>query len=164
MTHHKTLPSDGIAMYGCLPDEQIPFTDHVYPVWNQMAEQWNQNMEELREEWIKICKAINREDLLAKPLKLVVPLSDTIRNWLDRGSQVRFIPFKQRYYVSLQRGLLISADHIMSAGNIVPRKIPPLKEYNITSHSLYEFQIKAGKKLGNLILGLQLVLVNRSSL
>lgn len=152
ITHHKTIISDGVVIYGCLPEEQIPFKNQIYPVWNQMAEQWNQNIQLLNEEWRKICTAIGRDDLLSKPLKLVTPLSDNIRNWLYRDSQPICFSFKQRYYASLLRGLIISADHIMSASNILPARIPILNKYNITSHHLYGFQKRVGKKVGNLIL------------
>lgn len=152
LTHHKTLPSDGVTIIGCLPDEQLPYRDHMYPVWEEMARQWDQNIIPLTEEWEKICKAIRREDLLTRPLNLTAPLSDNMRNWLKRDKQPEYFPFKERYYTSLLRGLMISSDHIMSAGNFMPVNIPRLNQYNITSHHLYGFQTRASKKKGNLIL------------
>ena len=152
ITHHKTLLSDAVTLYGCLPDKQLPYRDHIFPVWEDMSRQWYENIEPLNEEWYKICTAIGREDLLTKKLSLDTPLSDNIVRWLKRDNQAKCFSFKQREYASLLRGLTMSSDHIMSAGNYIPVNIPRLDEYDITSHNLYGFQIRASKKLGNLIL------------
>jgi hypothetical protein len=103
LTHHNTLPSDGVTVIGCLPDEELPYRGHIYPVWEEMARQWNENTIALTEEWEKICKTIGIEDLLTRPLGLTVSLSDNIRNWLKREGQSESFPFKERYYASLLR-------------------------------------------------------------
>ena len=152
LTHHKTLPSNIVTDKRCLPREQLPYRNHIYPVWEEMARQWDQNLIPLSEEWEKICKAIGRKDLSTRTLNLTAPLSDNMRRWLSRDNQSDSFPFKERYSTSLLRGLLISSDHIMSAGNFMPASIPRLNQYNITSHQLYGFQKRASKKLGNLVL------------
>jgi CRISPR-associated endonuclease/helicase Cas3 len=163
LTHHKSLPSDGIdAVYGCLPDEQIPYTpNHIAPVWNQMAEEWQKNIVEFSEEWRKICLAIGRKDLVlsrSSPVDLT-SLSDNMgNNWIQRYNQVESIPFKQRYYASLLRGLLISADHIASSHSSMPVRIPDLNDSHMTTNNiptpqnLRGFQKRAYKNIGNLIL------------
>jgi CRISPR-associated endonuclease/helicase Cas3 len=153
ITHHKMLPSS--SDHGCLTDEQIPYSpDHIYTVWLEMSEEWNKNIEPLNEEWSKIANFIGREDLSfsLKPLGSPTYLSDQMRTWLTREDQPKFISFKQRYYASLLRGLMISADHMMSAGATLPPKIPRLSDYDITSYNWRGFQIDASKKKGNLIL------------
>jgi CRISPR-associated endonuclease/helicase Cas3 len=153
ITHHKTLPADVVNIYGCLPDVQLPYRDHIFPIWQKMAEEWNENIIPLTEEWIKICKAVGREDLLSKRLNLDTILSDNLMNWLSRDNQTECFSFKEREYASLLRGLTMKADHIMSAGDYIPMDIPRFNTYNnITPKSAYGFQIRAGKKLGNLIL------------
>ncbi len=156
LTHHKTIPSDFTTAHGCLKEEEIPYrpAGHIYEVWNQMAAEWNENIPQFLEEWCKICRYIKREDLLSQQLGALPPLQDNMGvNWLNRLNQPDTISFKQRHYASLLRGLLISADHITSAdSNNMPMKIPVLNSYDVTSHNLYGYQIRAGKKVGNLIL------------
>jgi CRISPR-associated endonuclease/helicase Cas3 len=152
ITHHKTILSDGLIMYGCLEDKQLPYRNHIYPVWNKMAEEWNSNIDELEEEWRKICIFLNKKDLLSKRLNLNTPLSDSMMQWLDRGIQPKCLSFKQREYASLLRGLTMSADHIMSAGSNMPVKIPILNEYNVTPHTLYSYQTRVGKRKGSVLL------------
>jgi CRISPR-associated endonuclease/helicase Cas3 len=155
LTHHKSLPSNGItSITGCLPDEQIPFAvDHLYPVWVEMAEEWNQNLPLFVNEWAKICKAIHRQDLV-NSISLIPLCID--RSWLDRDTQSKDIRFQNRYYASVLRGLLISCDHIASNNSVnkafIPANIPVLKKYSLVSQDLRGFQKSAGEKKGNLVL------------
>ncbi|SRR5579884_887660 len=153
ITHHKTIPSDGITnTRGSLPYQEIPWPDDLTPVWEKMAEEWNSNMPAFRGEWNKICSAIGREDL--KDFARLAPLS-VDKKWFKRHKQADNIEFAKRYYASLLRGLLISSDHIASNNRVNPSllpKIPVLRNYQIVSFDLMGFQKQAGKKLGNLIL------------
>jgi CRISPR-associated endonuclease/helicase Cas3 len=173
LTHHKTLPYNAAVIgVGCLPDEDIPYLDHIsYRGWKEMAKQWYDNLEGLTTEWHMICEHIDREDLLAKKLGLA-PLSDKMTCWLRRDSQAKF-PYKQREYASLLRGLLMSADHIASAmsgtesksvsgdhikigtnsaDDYMPVRIPRLSSYNVGPAKPHGFQIEASRYIGNLIL------------
>src|SRR5690242_17511521 len=40
ITHHKSLPSDGITtqIYGCLHSEDIPWTTDITPKWSELVE------------------------------------------------------------------------------------------------------------------------------
>src|SRR5207249_2349064 len=82
----------------------------------------------------------------------LAPLSDTMENWLDRSNQVKNFSYKEREYASLLRGLTMSADHIMSAGDFIPVNIPNFSDYNLAPAKPYGFQTKAAKQTGNLIL------------
>lgn len=153
ITHHKSLPADGVSSdRGCLPYEEIPWSTDLTPIWNEMAQEWNQNMSTFKREWEKISAAIGRkgdtDNIGLSPLVID-------KNWLRRNRQSQRIQFEKRYYASILRGLLISSDHIASNTTInlesVPRTIPLLKEYAITSN-LRPFQRKAGEVNGHLIL------------
>lgn len=73
-------------------------------------------------------------------------------NWLDRDNQTKHFSFKQIEYVSLLRGLTITADHIASSGSNALIKVPSLYDYSLAPSKPYQYQIKAGKKVGNLLL------------
>ncbi len=153
LLHHKTLPSNGVVVgKSCLPDEELPYKDHVYQVWQNMAEEWNQNRDLLMQEWVKICKSINREDLLQNPLNLDSLLSENMMYLLDRDNQTKHFSYKERQYISLLRGLTITADHIASASNSLPIRIPRLSSFNLIPATPYNYQIKVGKKVGNVVL------------
>jgi CRISPR-associated endonuclease/helicase Cas3 len=152
LTHHKTLPSDGITIHGCLPFAELPYKDHIaYQGWQDMSMQWYDNIDVLIGEWRQICEYVGRLDLLAKGLGLT-PLSENMNRWLERDSQTEDFPFKQREYISLLRGLTISADHIASAGSYMPVNIPQLGAFNVSPTKPYGFQIRAARTKGNLIL------------
>ena len=152
LTHHRTLPSNGRTIHGCLPYTELPIEDHIsYQGWQDMSKQWYDNIEPLNEEWRSICKYIGRQEVLASRLGLA-QLSDNMTRWLESDSQTKDFSFKQREYASLLRGLTMSADHIASAGNYMPINIPRLSDYNVGPAKPHEFQIRAAKKIGNLIL------------
>ena len=176
LTHHKTLPHNAAVINsGCLPDEDIPYLDHMsYQGWREMAKQWHTNLEPLTLEWHMICKYIDREDLLAKKLGLA-RLSENMVRWLRRDSQAKQFRYKQREYASLLRGLMMSADHIASAtsgsglkvgwghrttsgtngkcvDNYIPVRIPRLSDHFVGPSKPHGFQMEASKYRGNLIL------------
>lgn len=151
LTHHKTLPGNGVVSgSSCLDDYQLPYENHIYEVWNKMSSQWYENLDELNEEWRQICEFIHRDS--TPNLNLNTPLSNNMVNWLDRDNQTKHFSFKQIEYVSLLRGLTITADHIASSGSNALIKVPSLYDYNLTPSKPYQYQIKAGKKVGNLLL------------
>ena len=81
-------------------------------------------------------------------------------SWLGRDAQAKQFAYKQREYVSLLRGLVMSADHIASTINLKKNpmyKIPSVPklsnpEYLIMRQEPYGFQAEASKHRGNLIL------------
>ena len=156
ITHHKSLPSDGISSEkGCLPREEIPFAGDLTSLWNEMSEEWKQNIPAFTKEWNTICNAIDRTDL-ANSMKLTPLLID--KKWLKRNKQCKRIPFEKRYYASLLRGLLISSDHIASNNsvnpNFMPAKIPILTHFDLITpqNTLRGFQRRSSEHLGHLIL------------
>jgi CRISPR/Cas system-associated endonuclease/helicase Cas3 len=122
--------------------------DHIFGAWDKMSSQWYENLDELNEEWRKICEFIHRNNSV---LSLGI-LSDNIEKWLDRDDQTKYFSLEQREHFSLLRGLTITADHIASSGSNTPAKIPNLYDYNFAPSNAYSYQIQAGKKVGNLIL------------
>jgi len=159
LTHHKTIPSDGQVIYGCLERKEIPYHDKdLTKTYKEMAKQWNDNLPLLMEEWREICDYIGRPDL-AKTLGLA-QLSESITKWLQRWTQTKDFSYKEREYFSLLRGIMMSSDHIASAflsqngttKNYLPRHIPRFSNYNVISYNPYGFQLGAAKARGNLIL------------
>jgi CRISPR-associated endonuclease/helicase Cas3 len=154
LTHHKQIPTDGTELHGCLPYEQLPFSNHITPLWLDMAEEFNDNIPLLRVELERICNSVGRDELPINQLQLV-SFSHNLKNWLNRNTQAKDkdkgFPYKQREYFSLIRGLVMAADHIASGGYMPPR-IPALKDYAVTTYQLYGFQAAASKAIGNLIL------------
>jgi CRISPR-associated endonuclease/helicase Cas3 len=154
LTHHKTLPPGLIAITGCLPNGELPYLDHVSNwLWQDIAKEWYANLEPLSEEFRMICEYLGTDDMLDKKLSLS-PLSDNIFHWLQRDEQTKYFDYKQREYVSLLRGLMMSADHIASASNYMPMPILSLRKTfpNLAPPQPYGFQVAASKHNGNLIL------------
>lgn len=155
LTHHKSLPGDGVTASGagCLPFEQLPMEGHMYPVWSEMAGEWRENVDSLAEEWIQICKAWGKSELLGAPFELGrLPLEPA---WLNRTSgkngQLRTIDFSERFHASLVRGLTIASDHLGSA-HLVPKAIPDLKTFPVLEHKIRPFQEIASQTDGSAIL------------
>jgi CRISPR-associated endonuclease/helicase Cas3 len=151
LTHHKDLHGEP---FGCLKYEDLPlFPDEIPYSWEVIVKEFNDNIEALRNDWIGICEFVNRKDLIPfEPLTPLSILGDT--NWLIRNKQREKIPFADRYFASLLRGLLISSDHIASSGIGFPAKIPILKRYDIGNkkHVKHNFQKKSSAHKGNLML------------
>jgi CRISPR-associated endonuclease/helicase Cas3 len=155
LTHHKTLPADGITTsgYGCLPNEQIPWGDGFTPIWSEMAQEWLENRDVLKRQWLKICTVLGRDDLSKLSLDLAALALE--RGWTNRttgkNGQRRVISFAQRYQASLVRGLTVAADHLGSA-HYVPSPIPDLGSFPVLKHNPRPFQSRAGNTEGSAIL------------
>jgi CRISPR-associated endonuclease/helicase Cas3 len=151
LTHHKTIPSDGIlACKGCLNFEEIPLPLESYAAWLKMAKEWEENKSLFAVEWAEILSKVKsnnlKTDLELSPLTLS-------KAWLDSWQQTKKISFDKRVYASLLRGLLMSCDHVASSGiDINIPKIPLLANINHGIQSLYGFQKRASLTFGNLIL------------
>lgn len=157
LTHHKDIPTEGITGEyrgnRSLPWEQLPWEDDLTPVWQEMIQEWKQNRELFRREWIKICKALGRSDLVSASQDLTaLALS---RAWMNRSTgkkgQRKSISFSQRYYTSLVRGLTVAADHLGSAHH-VPPPIPDLKLFSALRQDPRPFQKRSGNTEGSAIL------------
>jgi CRISPR-associated endonuclease/helicase Cas3 len=149
LTHHRCIPSDGISQTdGCLREEQIP-SWQVTDVWKEMAGEWEQNYYSFLEEWTTISKYAginyNTNTLKLIPSQLFV--------WLERGrkGQRKSIPFYDRNYASLVRGLTIASDHLGSA-HIIPSSIPRFNDFSVIRYARRPFQEKAGNINGSAIL------------
>lgn len=160
LTHHRALPGDGITAmgFGCLPVEQIPWEGDLTAVWEEMAWEWNENREVLKEEWLRICDALTMIGGGDKGLgSLGLELSPLAlgRAWLDRTAgkrgQRKVVSFRDRYQASLVRGLTVSADHLGSAHRM-PSPIPDLKGFRVLKQRPRPFQEATGKIEGSAIL------------
>lgn len=152
LTHHKDIPADGIsAVFGCLPFEQIPWSDDETPIWREMAEEWRENYGLFQDVWGEICEYIGRDDLVKQ--QELKPLSPFFYSWLNKGKQSSSISYKERYHASLLRGLVIASDHLGSAKR-KPPSIPVLRVYRIFEENKVSrpFQEKIGKIEGSAIL------------
>ena len=157
ITHHKILPTMGLEfdVKSTLPKLEIPWKDDEPPIWKNLKEEWDQNLNAFSDEWYKIVKFLNRSELLTDELSLEALSMD--KAWLRRNKQAKRIPFEKRYYTSILRGLLITSDHIASNPKIniqeIPLNIPILKDYDVLSNRIpYDFQRNCADHIGNLIL------------
>lgn len=157
LTHHKSIPTDGITeIYGCLPSEQIPIGRET-PVWKEMANEWKENYKLFLEGWKEISRYLN--NVLPKVISDKCELTPLALppSWLERGSgrrgQKRSIPFNERFYASLVRGLTITSDHLGSVKK-KPPKIPNFGTYQIFNSGQFPrpFQKCAGDIEGSAIL------------
>ncbi len=155
LTHHKSLPGDGITVsgFGCLPSEQIPWSDYSTPIWEEMVQEWQENQEFFRDVWLQICTALDREDLANYRPDITALALD--RSWLSRrsgkGGQRREIPFIERYEACLVRGLTVAADHLGSAHHL-PQQIPDIKSFSVLRMEPRPFQLGIGGTEGSAIL------------
>ena len=134
LTHHKTIPPDGItAMSGGLPYEQIPFNQET-PVWKEMVSEWKENYSLFFEDWKRICDYAN--NITGVALRDNCDLSPLLLHpsWLERGwgrkGQRKFFSFEIRFHVSLIRGFVIASDHLGSVQE-TPLKIPCFQDFRI---------------------------------
>ena len=121
--------------------------------WSRLQADWNANHQEARALWRALCEALNRRDL-DLPAEAGIPVINLDPSWLDRKllrrQNFQFITLERRRKASLLRGLLITADHLASAGH---SSVPPavdLKRFR-APFALRDFQKKCAVK-GNLIL------------
>jgi CRISPR-associated endonuclease/helicase Cas3 len=152
LTHHKTIPSDGIlSCKSCLHFEEIPFASDVCPVWFKMAKEWEENRQLFAIEWTKILNRVKSKNLNARIGKL--PYLTLPEEWLDSWQQAKNVDFARRLYASLLRGLLMSCDHVASSNaQINVPEVPILANIMIDVPTLHNFQKKASLIEGNLIL------------
>lgn len=150
LTHHKTIPLDGILpCKGCLHFEEIPLAPDPYPVWFKMVREWEENKQLCAIEWSEILSKANSKNLSVNLGLSCLALPEM---WLDSMEQGK-VDFQRRVYASLLRGLLMSCDHVASSNvKINVPKIPDLSIIKIDVHTLYSFQEKAHVTKGNLIL------------
>lgn len=154
LTHHKSIPADGTSeeVFGCLFWEQIPMPSNTTPMWEEMAQEWKGNKSLFLEEWRLICEYLAQQSLLS--FSELRPLSIDPA-WLERTvfkrGQRKSIPFKERYYASLVRGLTIASDHLGSA-NRVPSPIPKLSSFPVLKQTPRPFQEEISKIEGSAIL------------
>jgi CRISPR-associated endonuclease/helicase Cas3 len=155
ITHHKSLPADGIAAHGpgCLPAEQLPWSDDLPPVWNEMVREWQQNSRQLLTELQEMLKALDG-DLRANMDPVLSPLC-LCRAWLSRSTgrtgQRLTVSFAERFHASRVRGLTIAADHLGSA-HLVPPPVPEMRRFAVWPGEMRRFQEVAATTDGSAIL------------
>lgn len=152
LTHHKTIPGDGInTCKGCLSFDDLPLKSATYPVWLSMAKEWKDNESLFAVEWSKLFDIVK-----SKNLKTTLGLSELNLSkwWLSRWFQTDKVPYEKRFYASLLRGLLMSCDHVASSNvKFHFPKIPQLSTMKIDIQGdLYSYQKRASTSNGNLIL------------
>lgn len=153
LTHHKTIPTDGITqVVGCLPWEQIPMPHCETPLWAEMDREWEENSILFSNEWKIISEYLEQDTL---PISSVLKPLFLASSWLERTTgkrgQKKSLSVKDRYYASIIRGLTIASDHLGSAGKISP-PIPELGKFSILRQHPRPFQERIGKIEGSAIL------------
>lgn len=113
ITHHRSLPPDHTTeQEKCLPSDELPFDDA--PTWQAMVAELQANADALQ---VLLDELARQTGLTLSPLSLdkldSLGLSEA---WLRRLFQLRRVNVLQRYRASLLRGLLVTSDHMASAG------------------------------------------------
>lgn len=149
LTHHKTIPGDGVRnSKGCLVFEDLPFD--ADSVWLKTAKEWEDNKPSFTVEWNEILDSVKSKNLDANVGLDTLNLSAA---WVSSLVQTKRIPYERRLYASLLRGLLMSCDHVASSNvNLAFPKIPELRNIKVDIPNLYSYQERARVSKGNLIL------------
>lgn len=126
ITHHRNLPAvDGTEQERCLPNNELPFDDA--PAWEEMVAELQENREVLQALLDELMHCI---DLTVLPLSLDGMDSLGLPEvWLRRRYQQKKIEVSQRWRASLLRGLLVTSDHLASAGIKDLPRVPRLEEF-----------------------------------
>jgi CRISPR-associated endonuclease/helicase Cas3 len=153
LTHHRSIPADFVSqVFGCLPKEQIPFAGKESSVWKEMVGEWQENSDLFLDEWKKICEHLQQYSL--DSICELMPLSLN-SSWLERTTgqrgQIKSIPFRDRLYASIVRGLTIASDHLGSAHK-TPPPIPVFSNFQILKQKLRPFQKRVSEIEGSVIL------------
>jgi CRISPR-associated endonuclease/helicase Cas3 len=147
LTHHRQVPGRSLEQ----SNDRLHWTSTGPEDWPRIREDWKPNAAEAFAVWNSLCEQVGRFDLKSAEFQLdKIKLDDA---WLDRltlRKQRKFIPVECRKRASLLRGLLMSADHLASAGEAT---IPsPMRLNNFTPRfCLRNFQERC-RVQGNVIL------------
>jgi CRISPR-associated endonuclease/helicase Cas3 len=113
LTHHRQIPHRVAGQ----PAGRLHWSGRFPEDWDPMVQEWQTNSSEALEVWNALCENAERPDLrCALPDISNIALNSA---WLNRPAtrrQTRFIEPERRRKASLLRGLLMSADHLASAG------------------------------------------------
>lgn len=149
LTHHKTIPGDGVHnSKGCLDFRDLPFDANS--VWLKTAEEWEANRSSFIVEWNEILDSVKSKNLDAN---LGLTTLNLPTAWLSSLVQTKRLPYERRLYASLLRGLLMSCDHVASS-DVTQEfpKIPKLEHIKTGVTALHGYQKRARTLKGNLIL------------
>jgi CRISPR-associated endonuclease/helicase Cas3 len=161
ITHHKSILPGVVQDKGekCLPSNELPFFEPN--LFCQMIEDLRHNKTLLAELLASLSKSLQanwRIDLLDLDS---MDLSHLERAWLERLKgigQREFIPKEKRRSASILRGVLITSDHMASAGQTPVQPLPlarsteQVNSYELRDMPPLPFQVKCGETLGNTIL------------
>jgi len=153
LTHHRSLPGDIVTSDTKTLDRfQLPLSAPHTPVWDEMAKDWYDNRAEFTIFWQEICQHIGRPELATIYGLGLLALRP---NWLERGyaptGQRASVPYHERLYASLLRGLTIAADRLASA-HYEPCMEISFRKYKVIWHQPRGFQTRAAQLHGSGIL------------
>jgi CRISPR-associated endonuclease/helicase Cas3 len=161
ITHHKSILPGVVRDRGekCLPDNELPFSEPNF--FHQMVSEL-QNNQALLEELLNTLSQSLQVNWRTKLLNFdSIDLRPLERGWLERSAgigQREFIPKENRRLASVLRGVLITSDHMASAGQ-PPVPPAPLTDFSkqVNSYELRDklplpYQTKCGETTGDVIL------------
>ncbi len=126
ITHHRSLPPDHTTeQEKCLPDDELPFGNS--PTWQAMIAELQTNANALQ----VLLDALRRQTGLTLS-SLSLDNLDSLglpEVWLRRSFQRRRVNASQRHRASLLRGLLVTSDHLASAGESRVPNVPRLADF-----------------------------------
>lgn len=159
LTHHRCIPQSIVpTKEKCLPFEELPpFDKNINPKWNEAISELRKNMPLLNAvlaELIKSKYIPEMNSLLSETLTfdgLGLPEA-----FIWRDFQKKKITEELRIKSSILRGLLISSDHMASAGLYSVPETPKLSDCPIVEKEvkgrLRPFQKKTSNTIGDAIL------------
>jgi CRISPR-associated endonuclease/helicase Cas3 len=156
ITHHRSLPPSHITeQEKCLPNDELPFDDA--PTWQAMVAELQTNADALQ---ALLDELTCQTGLALSPLSLgKLDSLGLPEAWLQRLFQPRRVNALQRRHASLLRGLLVTSDHMASAGMVtvpaVPRLTcfePNIRRCELENESARPFQERCRTLEGNAIL------------
>jgi CRISPR-associated endonuclease/helicase Cas3 len=126
ITHHRSLPPDYTTeQEKCLPADELPFDDA--PAWHAMVAELQSNAEALQ---TLLDELARQTGLALSPLSL--DKLDSLglpEACLRRSFQPRRMDAFQRRRASLLRGLLVTSDHMASAGRVIIPSVPRIEDF-----------------------------------
>lgn len=131
ITHHKSIPAsvDGTTFEKCLPDNELPFLKPN--VFEELLSELGRPSDSLLTLLSRLSEYGKCQWELTSLSFESTGLGKLKYQWLLRGvdGQIQVAPHEKRKWASLLRGLLITADHLASAGHKELPKIPIIADH-----------------------------------
>ncbi len=158
LTHHKSIPADNETTERCLPPEQLPFEETN--VWTEMVNDLKANSIPLVEYLKELSNELGIEwnlDRFDGNVSGVGVSKFFLNRTYQREAALRC--GEDLRWISLMRGLLITSDHLASAGEeyipsvpVLSDQVPNIRNIELGEKKILPFQERCGTLNGSGIL------------